>query len=256
MVCYFSATGNTKYVANLIAEELQDDTLDLLPWIKSDKLCKIMSKKPFVLCFPCYVCDLPLFVTDFLKRLVLIGNKCVYVVMTCGHSSGISGETVKHIVEHDNKQYMGVYDVAMANNYITSDMFDLTPDDEIRFRIRDAHFQAKRIALFVTNAKPFFCGKVNFGMKVIVKPVALVYAKFWQSAEPFYATDQCVGCGKCEKLCPVNKIHMQGGKPVWEKSCMHCMSCIGNCPVGAIEYGDVTVHKTKYSIDKYLNKEC
>ena len=40
--------------------------------------------------------------------------------------------------------------------------------------------------------------------------------------------------------------------PVWHgKSCAHCMSCIQNCPVGAIEYGQITRKKDRYRFDKY-----
>ena len=47
-------------------------------------------------------------------------------------------------------------------------------------------------------------------------------------------------------------IRIVDGKPVWHgKSCAHCMSCIQNCPVEAIEYGQITQKKNRYRFDKY-----
>jgi ferredoxin len=33
--------------------------------------------------------------------------------------------------------------------------------------------------------------------------------------------------------------------------CAHCMSCIQNCPVEAIDYGDITPPKKRYTFDRY-----
>ena len=49
--------------------------------------------------------------------------------------------------------------------------------------------------------------------------------------------DTCIGCGKCEKACPLNNIKLVDHRPVWGKRCTHCMACICRCPKEAIEYG-------------------
>lgn len=47
----------------------------------------------------------------------------------------------------------------------------------------------------------------------------------------------CVGCGLCERVCPLGNIALEGGKPAWRGTCTHCMACICRCPAEAIEYG-------------------
>jgi len=49
--------------------------------------------------------------------------------------------------------------------------------------------------------------------------------------------DDCVGCGKCVKVCPHTVFEVHGGKAeVVEKDfCMECGACALNCPVNAIE---------------------
>lgn len=254
MILYFSATGNTRYVANLIAKELGDETIDMLPLIKKDKACQIRSDRPFIICVPSYICDVPVFIAQFLKKVTLQGNDLVYTVFTCGHSSGIASNTVKEIVECQGKKFAGSYDVSMPNNYIVVDMFKGTPDDEIAFRLKDAEFSAKRIALAVKSKRILKSKKVSLIKKQAIKAVVNGYVKYKQSAKPFHVdNNKCLHCGKCENVCPVNKIHMSRDRyPVWDDSCMHCMSCIGNCPVDAIEFGEITKNKVKYNISKYL----
>ncbi len=44
-------------------------------------------------------------------------------------------------------------------------------------------------------------------------------------------------------------------KPAWKGICAHCMACIANCPVEAIEYAHVKKGVEKYRIGKYLSKK-
>lgn len=253
MILYFSGTGNTKYVANLLAKELDDVVIDLLTSIKDDKPVTFKSETPFVLCFPSYIMNIPVFIKKFLQNVTLEGSKYVYSVITCASESGIASLSIKEIVENKGKTYYGNCDVVMANNYVVNTRFNSTPDNEIKFCIKEAKIDVKRIAMFISNTHSFKLKKVSFVKKLMIKTVESVYVKTGQSSEPFHNNGKCISCGKCVSLCHVNKIHFDASKhPIWEKSCMHCMSCIGNCPVEAIDYGDVTQNKVKYSIEKYL----
>ena len=47
--------------------------------------------------------------------------------------------------------------------------------------------------------------------------------------------DLCVGCGECERNCPVDAIYMSDGKPVFDyKKCIRCLCCNESCPESAI----------------------
>lgn len=86
---------------------------------------------------------------------------------------------------------------------------------------------------------------------VITLPFNPVWCKYKLRARDFYTTDQCIGCGKCVRLCPLNNITLKDGRPVWSDQCTHCMACIGNCPTEAIEYGTITQEKEPYNFGKY-----
>ena len=78
--------------------------------------------------------------------------------------------------------------------------------------------------------------------------VKLPYPLFVK-ADAFYSTDECIGCGLCEKLCPLKNIQIKDHRPVWGKKCTHCMACIAKCPKKAIEYGKKSRRKNRYYID-------
>ena len=48
-----------------------------------------------------------------------------------------------------------------------------------------------------------------------------------------------------------HNIQLREKKPVWGNDCTHCMACIGNCPVEAIEYGTISQQKEPYRFGKY-----
>ena len=74
MVLYFSATGNTQYIAQLIADKLADQTTDLLERLRTGDHSAIHSDSPFVICLPVYVGDIPCFIMECLNSTPLKGS--------------------------------------------------------------------------------------------------------------------------------------------------------------------------------------
>ncbi len=62
----------------------------------------------------------------------------------------------------------------------------------------------------------------------------------------FAASEACVGCGTCVKVCPRNNIQLQGGKPVFGPNCIGCLSCVQFCPKSAINIGKVTEKRERF----------
>ena len=74
MILYFSATGNTKFIAEELARRLDDTALDLRGKIRDHEYSPLRSEKPFVICSPVYVCEPPRFLIEYLRRTPLVGN--------------------------------------------------------------------------------------------------------------------------------------------------------------------------------------
>jgi len=253
MVLYFSATGNTEYLARELARLLDDDCLNLLDRVKTDDHTPLHSEKPFVICAPVYVCEMPRFLSKYLKQQSFTGSKDVYFIFTSGGYCGISGPLAKSIFKKKGMNYRGHAEFKMPRNYVANDAYPMLAPEEIKTRILTSRDQLGPVAASIQAGEILTARHVFLFEHIVTLPFNPVWCKFKLKAKDFYTTDQCIGCGKCVKLCPLNNIVLQDKKPVWGNNCTHCMACIGNCPVEAIEYGNITQTKDKYNFGKYLH---
>ena len=132
----------------------------------------------------------------------------------------------------------------MPENYIT--MYQAPGRDEAEQIIRRAEPELERLAGMIREGKPFSGPMVTWGGRVKSSIVNRLFYPLFVNAKGYYAADGCVGCGRCVKLCPLNNIRLEGGKPVWGRKCTQCMACICGCPARAVEYGKRTQGKERY----------
>lgn len=253
MILYFSASGNTEYIAKLLAKELDDECIDMNERIRTDDYTRVFSKKPFVICTPVYVCDIPIFVREYIKRLPFRGNRKVYYVFTSGGYAGMSGTTAKKLTVRKNMIYMGHAELTMPSNHIVSNAYPSTEPDECRRRISDSSGRISGIAYAIKHGEKLTARHVYLFEKLVILPFNPIWVRYMQPSKDFRTTDKCVGCGKCSRVCPINNIQMIEKRPVWGERCAHCMACILGCPFEAIEYADITPCKDKYNIRKYVS---
>ena len=252
MILYFSATGNTQFVARELAERLDDEALNLLDRIRRGDHSPIHSDRPFVICSPVYVCEMPRFLADFLRKTPLVGSKDAFFVFTSGGYAGISSPLARWIARGKGMRYRGCAELAMPRNYIANDWYPELDAPEIESRIRNAAGRLDGIASAIRGGERLKSRHVWLFELLITLPFNPVWCRIRQGVRDFHATDKCVGCGKCAQICPLNKISLVDGRPTWSGvNCAHCMSCIQNCPVEAIEYGQITQKKARYRFEKY-----
>ena len=50
--------------------------------------------------------------------------------------------------------------------------------------------------------------------------------------------DKCIACGRCTQVCPGTLISLKDEKAKMDypRDCWGCVSCVKECPVGAIEF--------------------
>ena len=258
MILYFSATGNTKLMAETLAERLNDESADLLLRIKNNDYSEIHSDRPFIICSPVYVSELPCFVSDYLKKVSFSGCPDAYGIFTNGGYSGIAGGQLKKIIAQKNMRFNGYAEFKLPSNHMTNRSHKDLDETEIINRIKTSLGKVGKVAGIIQNGSRFRNRHIFLLEYIVTLPIAPVLCYYTQGTKGFRAKDNCISCGKCAKLCPMNVIELNTttGKekkmPVWvAERCAHCMSCIQNCPVEAIEYLDITEGRKRYNVYKY-----
>ena len=244
MVVYFSGTGNSRLCAKVIAEALDDETLDSFPYIRNRREAGLHSVKPWVFVCPIYAWLLPEAFAEFLEESRFSGCRDAYFVITCGGEIGGVERHLKGLCREMQLNFRGVMPIPMPNNYLL--MSDLDTPEEAAAIIAAARPKMAEAARLIAAQSPFPAH--GGGVLGVLKSAAVgpLFARFATDARPFYTTESCIGCGKCEKLCPRGNIVMMDGKPHWEDRCMQCLACINACPEQAIEYGKQTRGRRRY----------
>lgn len=252
MIIYFSATGNTKFVAKRLAELLGDEARDLCPRIRTNDFSELECGKTLVICSPVHISGLPKFLTDHLGRTSFVGVEEAYGILTDGGYAGIAGRQLEGILKEKGLHFKGCAEVVLPGIHITSVTNRKIEVEEIERRIRVASEQLPDVARSIQS------GATLAGRRASLPEVALTKALMpglrfvGLGTRKFWVSDRCISCGLCERVCPVVAITMHEGRPMWSTShCAHCMACIHNCPKEAIEYGDVTRKKRRYAFAKY-----
>ena len=253
MVLFFSATGNTEFIARQLALKLGDDCLNLLDRVKRGDHTPLHSDKPFIICAPVYVCEMPRFLAKYLKQQTFTGSREVYFIFTSGGYAGISGQLAKAMVRKKKMKYLGHAEFKMPRNYVANDHYPMLPAEQVQERILNSCRHLEEVVADIQAGRKLKARHIWLFETIITLPFNPVWSRLKYKTDDFYTTDACVGCGKCERLCPLNNISLKECKPVWGQECTHCMACIANCPTEAIEYGTISQTKEKYRFSKYAH---
>jgi len=247
MILYFSGTGNSQYVAHIISKEIHDDVLNLFDKIRTQDYTALKSSKPWIIVAPTYAWRIPRIVNEWLKKTPLHGNKDIYFVMTCAGSKGNAGYYLKEWCQDKGLQYKGCTQIIMPENYIA--LYDTTSPELIPEILEQAYRCVLKSVYYIKENKSFPESSITLKDKVSSGIVNDLFYPLFVQAKKFYGNDNCISCGKCEKLCPLSNIKLIEGQPIWGNHCTHCMACISRCPKGAIEYGKKSVGKPRYHFE-------
>ncbi|MBQ0005166.1 MAG: EFR1 family ferrodoxin [Clostridiales bacterium] len=246
MILYFTGTGNSRYVAEKVAEATGDTLLDIGERYKSGDVSPIDAGERLVICTPTYAWRIPAFIDEWLRQVEFTGSRRTWFVMTCGGNICNAGKYNEALCRAKHLNYMGTAEIKMPENYIA--MFDAPEDDRAREIIAEAEPSIQEAIESIRIYREFKPVILKGAAKLMSGPVNKVFYAAAVKDKKFRTLDNCIGCGKCVSACVMNNIAMEDGKPVWNGNCTHCMACIAHCPVEAIEYGDKSVGQPRYHI--------
>ena len=251
MIVYFSGTGNSRFAAEFLAKQLNDELLDAGRRMRSGERDSFRSDRPWVFAAPIYAWRMANVMAEYIRRTEWSGSRDAYFVLTCGSEIGDAGKYAAQLCEEIGLNYKGVLQVVMPENYIA--MFNAPSEEESRVIVSKAKPILEQGSELIRQGKALPAPKVGLLDKLKSGPINEGFYKFYVKADAFFATEDCTGCGFCVNACPLQNIQLTDGKPVWGKNCTHCMACICGCPTEAIEYGKRSRGKPRYQCPKDEN---
>lgn len=230
-IYYFSGTGNSLIIAKSLAKELPNSEVILISNVINNKsITSDASKIIFV--FPVYYCGLPLIIEKFIIKLHIPASTKIIFINTSGDDNGMdcSSYKISKILKSKSNVLTGGYNIQMPGNY--TKMYDMESKESISNKISTSNLRIKQIAsmiLLETNS----IKKDNFRF------IGNLVNNYWQkrvsgSDKSYNVSQECNGCGICEKMCPVNNIVLIDNKPKWQHNCEDCIACLHYCPKNAI----------------------
>ncbi len=247
MVIYFTGTGNSRFLARVLASALEDELVSAPELIKQNKTGDFRSEKPWVFVSPTYGWQLPRTFRRFIEESRFEGSAQAYFIMDCGSGTGNAGEGLEELCAAKGFEFRGMAEIKMPENYIA--VFSAPDEKTAEKLLHIGEKKALRAAELIRAGELLPPQKSGLLGKFLSGPVNWGFYRFTIGDRKFRATDACISCGQCADNCMVNNIRIENGRPVWQGSCIHCMACICRCPAEAIEYGKHSVGLRRY----YLN---
>lgn len=232
LIVYFSGTGNTKAIARGYEKAITKagHSVNLA---SIENLREIPEHDFLIVGGPIYAGNMPDKLINWIRVTLPANglNKKAIVYSTSAGLLKVNG--VKSIGKKLIKKGYTLIDAPtfeMPRNFYI-DKYDPTPEAIQKQRFENA---AATILKSVSkiDGNPVLDLRESVIMIDLLADVFRMMAK--SLGKSYHITDQCIGCGKCEKDCPQQNIHFK--EKLYSNNCMMCTRCIHNCPVNAIVY--------------------
>ncbi|NLG11362.1 MAG: hypothetical protein GX562_07540 [Coriobacteriaceae bacterium] len=244
IIFYFSATGNSQYAAERIAQATNDRVISIGLALKDKHLTfDVSTEERIGFVIPTYAWTVPGIVADFIQQAVFSSNvsSYVYAVLTCGENTGKEAVALHSLLKEKGIGLNASFDLVMPDNFIL--WTDIPSEDRLDEILASADETIDQAISTIIDKQG------NFSDSQLPEDLfmPLISISSSEGTSKFFATEACNGCGLCQELCPMSCIELNSeNRPSWEGLCAMCLSCLHRCPVQAVQYGSETIGKTRY----------
>lgn len=226
MVFYFTATGNSLYVAKQLSSEI----ISIPQALKNKEFKFSADTVGFV--FPVYSGEPPLIVSEFVKHVKIKANY-VYMILTYGNDYTVAAKKSKDLAESNGINVNYIATVKTVDNFLP--VFDMAQQTRIN---KKCDQQITDILKDINNQKKFI-PKTTLKGTMLYNAVKKMYSTHPHqiNGEAILIKDNCTGCGLCTKVCPRGIIEIRDKRAVKQvKNCDFCLACVHICPEKAIGF--------------------
>lgn len=249
---YFSGTGNSKFCLEKFLQQC-DKSARAFSIEDEEAVEQIQKHETIIFSYPVQYSNVPKILRDSIVcHQKLWSGKKVFVIATMGLFSGDGSGMLARLLKKYGAEVIGGLHIKMPDS-IGDEKALKRPLEKNKALIRKAESKLCDAAVRFNSGKP-----TQEGIGFWYRMAGLFGQRLYFMNKTKRYTDKlkidtakCVGCGKCEKLCPMKNIVMSSGKAVADKKCTMCYRCVNNCPKQAITLlGKQVVEQSV--VEKYL----
>lgn len=244
MMAFFSATGNTKKIANVIRKKLYElnvsvSIFDITSYSSRKEEISISEYDAVIFGFPIYSVRAPRICREWLQKLDGEGKKCSVFFTFGGFGKDPAHYYIKELLEKQNFKLVSTAEFLAAHtfNYSGWQAAEDRPN-ELDFKVAE-EYTVKTVQRFIDEdfnelgefKNPVFSSEqLDQAEKYRFSLITLI---------PTRESQNCSMCGLCERICPTNAMDAMKGTADAE-SCIACFRCIANCPDRVLHTNDLS----------------
>lgn len=249
---YFSGTGNTKFCVDKFLEEYGDSGSSFSIEEK-ETLEEIKNNYEIVIGYPVQYSNIPKILRDYIitNQHIWKGKK-IFIIATMGLFSGDGAGVLARLLNGYGAIIEGGLHIKMPDS-IGDEKALKRSYEKNKELVMNAEEKIHKTVREIKNGRPPQEG-LGIGCHLAGLFGQRLYF-FWKTKK---YTDKlkinqqkCIGCGICEKSCPMSNIALKNGIARAGGKCTMCYRCISKCPKQAITLlGKEVIEQN--DIDKYL----
>lgn len=240
-IFYYSATGNSLYVAKQLTNKLPgSELIPIIPLLKGG--CNQLSEdfNTVGLVFPVHNMCIPWLVRDFLETFLMKPNTYVFAVLTGGNPEFSAGLfQINKILKKQDQQMHAGFHLRMPATYFSR--FPFYRKQQISFDADEVNKKIDAICSSVTNKEE----KIENGFKLLSWFNFLKTDRNTISAS-FIIDEGCIRCGYCVMVCPLQNIQLKGKEHLFLSDCNGCMACVHYCSKQVIQFKNLSRRLPRY----------
>lgn len=232
IVLYFTATGNSLYVARQLAEP-EGELLSIPQMVKQNRY--EFEADEISIVYPIYGHMPPNMVRNFIREARLKAEY-KFAVLTYGARKCDAAEIWNDLSAKAGNAFDYIATLVMVDNWLPN--FDMNEQVKMDKRIPE---NLRRIAGEISRRRHW--------LEPVSEEERQMHAGFMafsgldpevgflkRSERYFTVTDACIGCGACTDVCPRGNYELTSHGVATQGDCDFCFACIQNCPQKAIRF--------------------
>lgn len=242
-IFYYTGTGNSLWVARLLAGRLGDAGVASMSGRMGGESAAGSSIVGLV--FPVHIWGVPGRVVRFSEELGVMPGAYVFSVAVNGGQVSNTLVQLENILAARGVKLSAGFDVRMPSNYIP--LGGPGPVERQRELFSRAERRVDEIASIVGRRSTLPVEKGPLWQRLLFTAAyRMTLSRVPAMDKRFLADTSCNSCGICERVCPAGNVTLVEGRPVWGHRCQQCFSCLQWCPQEAIQYGPRTRKYQRY----------